>query len=108
MKQKTYFKYYGGTTVCFLWDKDTEQFFKGTTVCQLGDTYNREFGERLAKAKAVFKMRTFKANVLAEELNAIEAGKLAEESIRKEHQYFVDKASESFELIVRLNQEIEK
>ena len=105
MKQKSYFKYYGNTTVFFLWDKDTERYFKGVATCRDGDEYRKEFGEALARAKAVYHMRTYKANALADTLEDIETAKTMEQEVRDQLKYFTNKAQESFELVNQLHKE---
>lgn len=101
-----YFKYYGMTTVFFLWDKDTNKYFKGVAVCRDGEAkYKKEFGEALARAKAVYKMRQYKAADLQNFLTEIEEGKAIEAEVRKQLQYFTEKSQESFELIEQLHKE---
>ena len=105
MKQKSYFKYYGNTTVFFLWDKDTERYFKGVATCREGDEYRKEFGEVLARAKAVYYMRQYKANALQEVIDEIEAAKAVEQEVRDQLKYFTEKSQESFELVNQLHKE---
>ena len=112
MKQKTFFEHYENngvkTTVCFLWNKETQDFVKGIAVCRDGDTYNQEFGEKLARAKAVFSMRENKARRLQKKLGDIEAAKANEEKFRTELKYTIEKTHETLELIERLNNEMFK
>jgi len=78
MEKKNQVKVYGKTTVFYLWDKDVELFFKGVAVCNEKDTFDAEIGEKLARAKAVYKMRLFKANALSNLLADIEEAKALE------------------------------
>ena len=105
MKTKSYFKYYGNTTVFYLWDKKTERYFKGTSVCRDNDQYDKEFGETLARAKAVYKMRAWKAAYFQELLDMIENGKEMEPEVKKHLKYFINKTQQSAELVNKLNEE---
>lgn len=105
MEKKNQVKVYGKTTVFYLWDKDVEMFFKGVAVCNENDTFDAEVGEKLARAKAVYKMRLFKANALSDLLADIEEAKALEAEAKTEYEYWRDKAQESAELVNKLQKE---
>jgi hypothetical protein len=102
MEKKNQVKVYGKTTLFYLWDKDVEMFFKGVAVCNEKDTFDVEIGEKLARAKAVYKMRLFKANALSDLLADIEEAKALEAEAKTEYEYWRDKAQESAELVNEL------
>ena len=105
MEKKNHVKVYGKTTLFYLWDKDVEMFFKGVAVCSEKDTFDTEIGEKLARAKAVYKMRLFKANALSDLLADIEEAKDLEKEAKTEYEYWHDKAQESAELVNKLQKE---
>ena len=86
MEKKNQVKVYGKTTVFYLYDKDVEMFFKGVAVCNENDTFDAEIGEKLARAKAVYKMRLFKANALSDLLADIEEAKALEAEAKTEYE----------------------
>ena len=102
-----HFNYYGNTVVYNLWDKDYRQYFKGVAVCREGDVYNKEFGERLARAKAVYKMRQFKAAQYQAWFDDLEERKALVDEYTKQLKYYTEKSQESFELIKKLNGDAE-
>jgi len=104
MKNKNQVKIYGDTTVFYLWDKETQSYFKGTSVCKPGDEYDEKFGIRLARTKAVYKMRMFKANRLNELLLHIEQLKTIEEKTLAEYKYWAGKAEESAKLLIEIGE----
>ena len=105
MEKKNQVKVYGNTTVFYLWDKEMKLFFKGVAVCSENDTFDAAIGEKLARAKAVYKMRLFKANALSNLLSSIENFKNVEAEVRTEYEYWRDKAQESATLVNELQKE---
>lgn len=105
MENKNQVKVYGNTTVFYLWDKEMKLFFKGVAVCSENDTFDEAIGEKIARAKAVYKMRLFKANALSNLLSDIEKAKAIEKETRTEYEYWCNKAQESAELVNKLQKE---
>ena len=96
---RSHFSYYGNTVVYYLWDKELVRYFKGSAVCQDGDTYNKEFGEKLARLKAVYKMRQYKAGKYQQWLDAFEESTKYVDEVRNQLKYYTEKSQEAFGLI---------
>ena len=88
------------TTVFELWDRDFNRYFKGVAVCRAEDQFDREVGIRIARQKAVLKMRSWKAHNCQVALDKIALLKEMEPKIIEQHNYWQDKAEKAFTTLV--------
>lgn len=105
-KQKSDFKVYDRTTVYKLWDEDTQQYFKGVSVCQPEDEYDQALGIKIARQKAVTKMRAWKVRACEDALKKIEQLKRLEPEVRKQYEYWKEKSEQAFKILVNTLEEI--
>ena len=90
------FNFYGRTTIYYLYDKQLDYTFKGVAVCAPEDEYNPEIGMRIAKLKAICKMRDAKAKLYGQVYeDIVELAKMKKEA-KSQYKYWQDKAEESF------------
>lgn len=105
MKKKNEIKFYDRTTVFRLWDEDLQQYFKGVSVCRPEDEYDQGLGIKIARQKAVVKMRSWKVRACEDALKKIERLKQLEPEVLKQHEYWKDKAERAFaQLVTTLNE----
>lgn len=106
-KQKNEIKFYDRTTVFKLWDEDSQQYFKGVSVCRPEDEYDQSLGIAIARQKAVVKMRNFKVRACEDALTKIELLKAIEPEVRKQHEYWKNKAEEATNLLTKTLNELQ-
>ena len=87
-------------TVFELWDRDFNRYFKGVAVCRAEDTFSEEVGIRIARQKAVLKMRSWKARRCEDALDKINLMKRLEAQVIKQHEYWRSKTEVAFNTLV--------
>ena len=87
-------------TVFELWDRDFNRYFKGVAVCRAEDTFSEEVGIRIARQKAVLKMRSWKARRCEDALDKINLMKRLEAQVIKQHEYWQSKTETAFNTLV--------
>lgn len=87
-------------TVFELWDRDFNRYFKGVAVCRAEDTFSEEVGIRIARQKAVLKMRSWKARRCEDALDKINLMKRLEAQVIKQHEYWQSKTEAAFNTLV--------
>jgi hypothetical protein len=88
------------TTVFELWDRDFNRYFKGVAVCRAEDSFDKGVGIRIARQKAVLKMRSWKARNCQIALDKIALMKEIEPKLIEQHKYWQDKAEKAFATLV--------
>lgn len=87
-------------TIFELWDRDFDRYFKGVAVCRAEDTFSEEVSVRIARQKAVLKMRSWKARKCKDALDKIALMKQLEAQVIKQHEYWQSKAEAAFNTLV--------
>ena len=87
-------------TIFELWDHDFNRYFKGVAVCKAEDAFSEEVGVRIARQKAVLKMRSWKARRCKDALDKIARMKQLEAQVIKQHEYWQSKAEAAFNTLV--------
>ena len=108
MKNKNYYKRYDNTIVYFVWDKHVQRYFKGTSVCKPEDTFNLETGIKIAKTKALIKLRSFYVELMDEQLDIIKQLKEQENELKQQKDYWLTKTEESHNILYNILTNLEK
>ena len=87
-------------TIFELWDRDSNRYFKGVAVCKAEDTFSEEIGIRIARQKAVLKMRSWKARRCKDALDRIARLKQLEAKVSEQYEYWQSKTEAAFSTLV--------
>ena len=83
-------------TIFELWDRDSNRYFKG----EAEDTFSEEIGIRIARQKAVLKMRSWKARRCKDALDKIARLKQLETEVSEQYEYWQSKTEAAFTTLV--------
>lgn len=87
-------------TIFELWDRDFNRYFKGVAICRAEDTFSEEIGIRIARQKAVLKMRSWKARRCKDTLDKIARLKQLETKVGEQYEYWQSKTEAAFSTLV--------
>lgn len=99
IKNKSEIKLYGNTTVYRLWDKECQRYFVGRSVCLPTDMYDQATGIKIARQKALIKMRRFKMSLFYNTVERLNYMKQFEPELIKQFEYWKTKTKESEDVL---------